>query len=111
MAGQNHLFPVFLKLESLSLLIVGGGSVALEKLTAVLTHAPRTKIKLVAEEINPEIKNLALRHPNLVLIQKIFEPVDIDGIDLVFIAIHDHSASQSIRDSVHERGKLANVAD
>lgn len=111
MAGQNNLFPVFLKLESLSLLIVGGGHVALEKLTAVLNNAPQTKIKLVAKEISPEIKALALVHSNLILTQKTFEPVDIDGADLVFIAINDHSASKSIRDSVHEKGKLANVAD
>ena len=32
----NKLFPIFLKLEKLKVLIVGGGNVALEKLNAVL---------------------------------------------------------------------------
>jgi siroheme synthase-like protein len=111
MTGQNNLFPVFLKLEKLSLLIIGGGNVALEKLTAVLKNSPQTKIKLVAREINPDIQGLTHLHVNLTLIQKAFEPTDIDGTDLVFIAINDHSASQSIRDVVHQKGKLANVAD
>ena len=48
----NKLFPIFLKLEQLSILIVGGGYVGLEKLTAVLNNSPLTKIKLVATSIN-----------------------------------------------------------
>ena len=44
----NNLFPVFLKLEELSVLIVGGGNVGLEKLHAVLQNSPATKIRLVA---------------------------------------------------------------
>jgi len=36
----NNLFPVFLKLEHLTVLIVGGGYVGNEKLTAVLQNSP-----------------------------------------------------------------------
>jgi len=38
----NKLFPVFLKLEDLRLLIIGGGKIAFEKLQAVLSNAPAT---------------------------------------------------------------------
>ena len=38
--GTNNLFPVFLKLENLKLLVVGGGNVGLEKLRAVLVNSP-----------------------------------------------------------------------
>ena len=55
----NYLFPIFLKLEQLSLLIVGGGYVGNEKLTAVLQNSPKAKIKLVAISISEEIKGLA----------------------------------------------------
>ncbi|MEJ7671665.1 MAG: NAD(P)-dependent oxidoreductase [Chitinophagaceae bacterium] len=48
----NNLFPVFLKLENLRLLIVGGGKVALEKLNAVLQNSPGTQITMVAIEFN-----------------------------------------------------------
>ncbi|HVG11650.1 MAG TPA: NAD(P)-dependent oxidoreductase, partial [Flavisolibacter sp.] len=44
----NVLFPVFLKLEQLNVLLVGGGYVALEKLTAMLHHSPATKVRIVA---------------------------------------------------------------
>ena len=54
---KNRLFPVFLKLEELEVLLVGGGKVGLEKLTAVLHNAPGTSVTIVATEIAEEIKN------------------------------------------------------
>lgn len=53
---SNSLYPIFVKLETLSLLIIGGGRVALEKLDSVLTNAPQTSVKLVAKEIIPEVR-------------------------------------------------------
>ena len=38
-AESNELFPIFLKLNELKLLIVGGGYVGLEKVTAVLQNS------------------------------------------------------------------------
>ena len=40
-SDKNRLFPVFLKLEELEVLLVGAGKVGLEKLTAILAM-PRT---------------------------------------------------------------------
>lgn len=64
---SNSLYPIFLKLENLSLLIIGGGKVALEKLESVLGNSPDTSIKLVAKEIIPEVTSkkevLKLRFP------------------------------------------------
>lgn len=111
MNDPNNLFPIFLKLETLSLLIVGGGEVAIEKLSAVLSNSPQTKIKLVAKEIREEIREMALRHPNLTLILKGFEPSDIEGADLVIGAVNDRALSALITESAHAKGKLINAAD
>jgi precorrin-2 dehydrogenase / sirohydrochlorin ferrochelatase len=56
---MNPLFPIFLKLENLHTLIVGGGYVGLEKLTAVLNNSPEAIIRLVAPEIRAEIVEIA----------------------------------------------------
>ena len=53
---QNRLFPVFLKLENFRVLIVGGGKVGLEKVTAIINNSPATKITLVATHVSEEIK-------------------------------------------------------
>ncbi|MGH2647238.1 MAG: NAD(P)-dependent oxidoreductase, partial [Ginsengibacter sp.] len=55
----NKLFPVFLKLETLRLLIIGGGSVALEKLTAVIRNSPGTSIHLVGITVSDNIYHIA----------------------------------------------------
>jgi len=56
---ENNLFPVFLKLDNLRLLIVGGGYVGLEKLNAVLQNAPLTSTRIVAIHISDAIRQKA----------------------------------------------------
>jgi siroheme synthase-like protein len=108
---SNCLFPVFLKLESLSVLIVGGGKVGLEKLNAVLFNAPLTQVKLVGIKICYEIKSLASSHSNIELAERGFLPADVDGRDVVIIAIDDKKESVRIRAIAKARCKLVNVAD
>lgn len=107
----NHLFPVFLKLENLSLLIVGGGYVGLEKLNAVLKNSPSTSIRLVATVISDEIKELAAHYPKIELIERPYEPADIDAADLVIAAVDDYAVSEQVSLDAKERGKLVNAAD
>ncbi|MDO9374174.1 MAG: TSUP family transporter [Ferruginibacter sp.] len=110
-ASGNHLFPVFLKLENLSLLIVGGGYVGLEKLNAVLQNSPGATIRLVATEISNEIKALVGDYPKIELIERPYESADIDLADLVIAAVNDFSVSQQVSLDAKEKGKLVNAAD
>ena len=107
----NNLFPVFVKLEDLRLLIVGGGHVALEKLNAVLLNSPSTTIKLVATDILDEIRELTSTYSNLDLIQRNYEAGDLNDVDLVIAAVDDRHTSALIRQDAKEKGKLINVAD
>src|SRR5882672_2759780 len=77
---SNRLFPVFLKLEQLRLLIVGGGAVGMEKLNAILHNSPSTAIKLVSITINDEIRVAAERHPGIQLEERAYEPADLDEV-------------------------------
>jgi len=108
---SNNLFPVFLKLENLRLLIVGGGYVGMEKLQAVLSNSPATKIMLVAKEISTEIKILSKEYPNIQLIQKPYSINDFDGIDIVIAAINEHIISEQIVSDARAKGVLVNAAD
>ena len=107
----NNLFPVFLKLEKMRLLIVGGGKVALEKLHAVLQNSPATQITMIAIEFNEPTRNLAIHHENVELIEKAYGPSDLDNADVIIIAVDDAFTSEQIRNDAHEKGKLVNVAD
>lgn len=108
---SNKLFPVFLKLEHLRLLLVGGGKTSLEKLTVITHNSPAAKIKLVATSIGEEVKQLAEHHPQIQLLERPFQTEDLNDVDVVVIAISDRDVSSSIAAEVRARGKLVNVAD
>ncbi len=110
-ASVNHLFPVFFKLEQLHVLIVGGGSIGLEKITAVLKNSPLTKITLVARNVLPDIKAFQAESEKLVICERNFEVSDLDGKDLVIAATGDRSVSELIRFEATKRKLLINVAD
>ncbi|UTF94082.1 TSUP family transporter [Elizabethkingia anophelis] len=108
---SNSLYPIFVKLETLSLLIIGGGKVALEKLDSVLNNAPQTSVKLVAKEIIPEVKALQEEYKNLVLKQRAYTYADFDAADLVIAAVNDLVVAEQIRNDAHVKGVLVNIAD
>lgn len=111
MENTNRLFPVFLKLENLSLLIVGGGYVGMEKLGAVLQNSPNTQIRIVASVISDEIKDFVKDYPSVKLIEKPFESNDIDGADVVIAAVNDLAVSSSVVKAANEKKVLVNAAD
>lgn len=108
---NNPLFPIFVKLEQLSLLIVGGGYVGFEKLTAVLQNSPKARINLVATIISNEIKAYAADFPGVKLIERPYRPEDIEEHDLVIAAINDPVISKQVGVDAKLKGKMVNVAD
>lgn len=110
-AQGNRLFPVFLKLEQMRLLIVGGGNIGHEKLSAVLRNSPATEVTVVATWISDEVKALAADRPNVRLVEKPFEPGDLDGHDIVIAATGDRRVSEQVKSEAKIRKVLANVAD
>lgn len=108
---MNNLFPIFLKLENLHTLIVGGGYVGLEKITAVLDNSPRACVTLVAPEIRDEIRATAAGNSRINLIERRFEDDDLDDKDLVIVATNDKAENKRIWETARARHMLANVAD
>src|SRR5258706_4589878 len=107
----NKLFPIFLKLEELNVLVVGGGKVGLEKLNAIINTSPANRVTIVAGNILEKIKKLAQKYPNILLREKNFEPADLNDKDIVIVAINDKTTSSYIRAIAKEKKVLANVAD
>ena len=109
--SNNHLFPVFLKLEELRVLLVGAGKVGLEKLTSLLTNSPSTSVHIVATEVSDEMRRLAASHSNVIIEKRNFHPVDLEEKEIVIIAINDKEESLRIRNLAKENNLLVNVAD
>ena len=108
---QNPLFPVFLKLEELSTLLVGGGNVGLEKLSAIVKNSPGAKVTVVAGLIREPLKELAKSHSNITLIERNFRRWDLSNKDLVILATDDKMLHARIRRMARKRNMLVNVAD
>jgi precorrin-2 dehydrogenase / sirohydrochlorin ferrochelatase len=110
---RNQLYPVFLKLHELHLLIVGAGEVGHEKLSFILKSSPLARVTMVAPEVNPEILELLAHSPahRVNLVRKEFEPSDLQDCDLVIAATNIRELNQAVQVAAKEQGLLINVAD
>jgi uncharacterized protein len=110
-ADINRLFPIFLKLEELQVLLVGAGKVGLEKLQAIISNAPATTVQVVAAIVSEEVKQFAAGYNNISIEERPFETGDLEEKDLVVIAIDDKEMSRNIRQFAKQKRVLVNVAD
>jgi siroheme synthase-like protein len=111
MPDQNPLFPAFLKLENLRVLLVGGGNVGLEKLTAILRNSPETAVTIVSLSFLNEVQALAAQNSRLRLIERGWVEADLEAHDIVFAATDDPALHRVIVAAAHQRRLLVNVAD
>src|SRR6478735_5667172 len=109
--NKNNLFPVFLKLEELRLLIIGAGEIGYEKLNTVLSNSPNAQVTVVAQFIKKEVRELAFKHDNVQLIQSAYYAEFLNDCDLVIAAVNDIELAERIRKDSRQKGKLLNAAD
>ena len=107
----NTLYPVFLKLYELNLLIVGGGTTGLEKLTFMLKNSCDANITLLAVKIDGKIKELASSFGNVKLLEKSFEEQDLNKMNLLVLATNDLELDKEIKILATKKNILTNVAD
>ncbi|MBV6646276.1 MAG: bifunctional precorrin-2 dehydrogenase/sirohydrochlorin ferrochelatase [Cyclobacteriaceae bacterium] len=107
----NPLFPVFLKLDKIQTLIVGGGNVGLEKLEALLKNDPYANIRIVAPQVKPEVKALAAPSPYIHITERKVKRADFKGIDIAILATDDRQLHIRLREYAKRKHILLNVAD
>lgn len=109
--NKNQLYPVFLKLEQLHVLLVGAGNVGLEKLHSLLRNSPDAAITIVAPFIKPELREFITEYDNCKLLERKFEEGDLEGKELIVLATDDQELHRHIYRLAKERKILINVAD
>ena len=110
---MNPLYPIFLKLHQLQVLIVGAGEVAYEKLFFILKSSPMAQVTLLSPSISPKIRTLLKEKTghSVIIQQKPFEASDVQGFNLVIAATDNRPLNQEIRIAAKANGILINVAD
>ncbi len=108
---MNELYPIFLKVHELNVLLVGAGFVGTEKLEFLLKSSPRAQVTAVSKAFNPEFLELATAAENVTLIEDGYDEKYLGGKHLVIGATNDKSVNRQIRDEAKERFLLVNIAD
>lgn len=119
--------PIFLDVNAKPCVVIGGGTTALRKLRLLLRA--RAAVHLVAEEISPEIRELAAKYPprpersdasgartegfegTINLRQKRFSETDLDNATLVIAATNDPGVNLQVSELANSRGLPVNVVD
>jgi uncharacterized protein len=111
MQNGNNLYPIFLKLENMQVLLVGAGNVGLEKLESLLSNSPLAAITIVAPLIKIELREYIKNFPACTVIERGFEESDLKNKQIVVCATDNKSLHQQIKTLANAKGLLVNVAD
>jgi len=107
---MNELYPIFLKTDKINILIVGGGYVALEKLTFLLKSSPKANVNLVSLDFIPEVKKIIEKH-NFKFQVKAYESSDIKNKTIVVGTTNFEAVNQQIYQDCKQKNILVNIAD
>ena len=110
MEERNNLYPIFLKTQQLNILIVGGGFVALEKLTFLLKSSPNSKVEMVAPFFRPETLNF-IKDKNVKVVDGIYLKRYLENKNIVIATTDDVPINEQIYHDCRARNILVNVAD
>ena len=111
--NANPLYPIFVKVHKLEMLIVGAGAVGYEKLSFILKSSPNAQITMVAPWVSDEVKGLLIKYPKnkVQIVQREFLPEDVEGKDMVIAATDITPLNHEVHKIAKSSGILVNVAD
>lgn len=101
-------FPVNLDITKRACLVIGGGSVALRKVIALIGCC--SKVTVVSPEVVPELHELAVRGV-ITLHLRAYRRGDLQGAFLVFAATDNHYVQEQVSQEAKDLDILLNSAD
>jgi len=108
---RNELYPIFLKLQQLNVLIVGGGNVGLEKLSFMLKSSPNANVEVVAPKFLPELEALIEKHPSVKMTKAKFKKKMLKKRNMVIACTDDLKVNKKVFDLSRKRYLICNIAD
>jgi precorrin-2 dehydrogenase/sirohydrochlorin ferrochelatase len=107
---RNNLYPIFLKTQQLETLIVGGGFVALEKLSFLLKSSPDSKVTLISPFFRKETIALANKFDVKMIIDS-YNNSYLENKHIVIATTDKVDVNIEVYKGCKERNILVNVAD
>jgi len=107
---KNELYPVFLKVTELEVLIIGGGNVGLEKLTFLLKSSPSARVTIVSKAFIPEVISLAKGH-RVSIVEDAYNSSYLSGKQIVIATTDDLDVNLQVYNDCKKEHILVNLAD
>jgi precorrin-2 dehydrogenase/sirohydrochlorin ferrochelatase len=107
---RNNLYPIFLKTSNLNILIVGGGNVALEKLSFLLKSSPDANVELVSPMFREETLTLIQKFNIKTTVAK-YHPSFLKNKHLVVATTDNIPVNEQVYHDCRAQNILVNVAD
>jgi len=101
-------FPMFIDMQDLKVLVVGGGNIATEKLEKLVDFTK--EITVIAGEVSVEADTLIREH-GLTLSQRAYREGDIEGFDIVIVATDTVDLHKKIYEESRGSRILVNSVD
>ena len=108
---RNELYPIFVKVHQLNVLIVGGGNVGLEKLSFLLKSSPNANVEVISIEFMQELVDLASKHPTVKLTKKAYDISDLEKRHMVIGCTDNLDVNLQINREAKAKYLLVNIAD
>lgn len=110
MSSPPRYYPVFLNVQGRRALVVGGGTVAAQKVKGLLEAG--AELRLVSPSLSPAVNRLVRRHSECVVVKRRrFQDRDVQGVHLVIAATNDPATNRRVF-AAGERARLwVNVVD
>ncbi len=100
--------PIFLRIQGQKALVVGGGQVAVRKVSMLMRAG--AKIVLVAPDVEPALRDL-LKDNNHTVLEKGFEPADLEDARIVIAATNDNAVNLHVYELASGLNIPVNVVD
>ena len=101
-------YPVFLDIGGKPVIVIGGGNIAHQKVVGLLKAS--AELTVVSPDLNQEMASLAaggrFRH-----VERDYEPGDLEGYLLAFVATDDRSVNATVAAEGKERRVWVNAVD
>ena len=101
-------FPMFIAMENVKVLVVGGGTIATEKLEKIVDFTK--EVTVIAAEISPEAQRVISDHC-LTLYQRPYRKGDIESFDIVIVATDTVELHRAIYEESRPLRILVNSVD
>jgi precorrin-2 dehydrogenase/sirohydrochlorin ferrochelatase len=107
-ANAMTLFPIFLKLENRSCLVVGAGANGEPKIESLLTAG--ASVRVIAPRVSAAVAEWVQKGA-MVWEEREFDPSDLNGVFLVIAATSSRQVNETVFREAQQRNILCNVVD